>query len=218
MFSIKESLKYGWNKAKENMELALFSTLLILAVGSLSGMGNVGERDYDSGLSLFGFIAIIFLMIIRIGYTKIFLKIHDGEIAKFTDIFQEYKTFWRYLGVSILTPLAIFGGLILLIIPGIIWAVRFSFAPIIVVDTKSGPIVSMKESYAITKGKFWKLLGFWLVIGLVNLAGFLVFGVGLLATIPVSTLATVYVYRILSETKAAVNPEVSPMPMAPSPQ
>lgn len=218
MFSIKESIKYGWSKAKEHMELVFFTTFLLLAVGLLSELKGYGSGSDFGSFGLLNFLAVIFMIIIRIGYTKIFLKIHDGEITKFTDIFQEYKTFWRYLGVSILTMLAIFGGLILLIIPGIIWAVRFSFAPIIVVDTKSGPIVSMKESYAVTKGKFWKLLGFWVVIGLVNLAGLIVFGVGLLVTIPVSTLATVYVYRILSETKAAINPEVSPMPMAASPQ
>ena len=107
MFSIKESIKYGWNKCKEHMELVLFATLLILAAGCLPKK------------SLFGFLVMIFLIIIRIGYTKIFLRIHDGESPKFVEMFDEYRTFWRYLGASILTCLTVIGGLILLIIPGI---------------------------------------------------------------------------------------------------
>jgi uncharacterized membrane protein len=205
MFSIKESIKYGWNKSKENMELVLFATLLVLAVSSL--IGGLGSRP---GISLFGFIVTIFVIIVRIGYTKIFLKIYDGESPKFVEIFEEYKTFWRYLGVSILMPLTILGGLILLIIPGLIWAVRFSFSPIIVVDTKIGPIASMKESYAITKGNFWKILLFWITIGLVNLLGFICLGIGLLVTVPVSTFASVYVYRTLSKTKAGLVEASSP--------
>lgn len=207
MFSIKETIKYGWNKSKEHLELALFTTLLILAIGGLISM--IDDRS-QSDFSLFGFIAVIFMIIIRIGYTKIFLRIYDGESPQFTDIFQEYKTFWRYLGVSILSSLAILGGLILLIIPGIIWAVRFSFSPIIVVDTKIGPIAAMKESYAITKDNFWKILWFWIIIGLINFLGLIFFGIGLLITIPVTTLASIYVYRELSRIKAGLIQNPSP--------
>ncbi len=195
MFSIKESIKYGWHKAKEHLEVALFATLLVLAVSFLIG---------DKRLGLVNLLATVFLLIVRIGYTKIFLRIYDSENPKFVDIFQEYKTFWRYLGVCILTMLAVLGGLILIIIPGLIWAVRFSFASIIVVDTKMGVVASMKESYAITKGKFWKLLLFWITIGLFNLLGLIFFGVGLLVTVPVSTLASIYVYRELSKARAGL--------------
>lgn len=206
MFSVKASLKYGWNKAKENMELVLFTTLLILAVGVLTG--NIGDNKRGIDISMLWFIGTIFSIIIRIGYTKIFLRIYDGESPKFTEIFQEYRTFWKYLGVCILSVLAFVGGLLLLIVPGIIWAVRFSFSSFIVVDTKIGPVAAMKESYAITKGKFWELLFFWLSIGIFNLLGLILFGIGLLITVPVSTLASIYVYRELSRVKAGLSTEL----------
>jgi len=209
MFSIKETLKYGWNKSKEHLELILFSTLLILTVGSVTG--DFGDHNRGGfNFSLFGFVATIFLIIIRIGYTKIFLRIYDGESPKFVDIFQEYKIFWRYLGTSILSFFVIAGGLLLVIIPGIIWAVRFSFSAIIVIDDKIGPVAAMKESWAITKGNFWKLLGFWTVLGLFNLLGLICLGIGLIVTIPVSMFASIYVYRILSKAKAGVLQTPSP--------
>jgi len=208
MFLIKESIKYGWNKCKEHMELILFTTLLILAVGILSG--DLGDNKRGIDFSMLWLIGTIFSIIIRIGYTKIFLRIHDGESPKFVEIFQEYRTFWKYLGVCVLSVLAFVGGLILLIVPGIIWAVRFSFSSFIVVDTKVGPVAAMKESYAITKGSFWKVLLFWITIGLFNLLGLIALGIGLLVTVPVSTLASVYVYRLLSQRKAGLIQTASP--------
>lgn len=193
MFSIKESVKYGWETFKANKEISVLTTLLLLAAGSL-----IGKEGYFIG-GIFILAAIVFLIIVRIGYNKIFLKIYDKEEVKFTDIFQEYRTFWRYLGVSILFPLLVFVGLLLFIIPGLFWAVRFSFSPLIVIDNKSGPIVSMKESYAITKGSFWKLLLFWTVVGLINILGMILFGIGLLISIPLTTLSAVWVYRELSK-------------------
>jgi uncharacterized membrane protein len=200
MFSITESIKYGWAKMKENMQLSLFSTLLMLAVGSVSG----GRRG---GAAVLGILATIFLIIVRIGYTKIFLRMNEGEKPKFSDLFSEYHLFWKYLGVSILTGLAVVGGLILLLLPGIYWAVRFAFSPIILIDTKIGVIASMKESYAITKGSFWSLLLFWIAIIAINFIGVILLGVGLLFTIPVSTFATIQIYRKLSSAKAGVTVE-----------
>ena len=197
MFSIKDAIKYGWNKSKEHMELVLFSTFLVLAVASLK-------------FSVLWFIGIIFLIILKIGYTKLFLRMYDGENPKLAEIFQEYKTFWRYLGASILFPIVVLLGLILIIIPGFIWAVRFSFSTLIVIDTKTGPIASMKESYAITKGNFWHLFLFWIAIIGINLLGAILLGIGLLVSIPVSTFAIIYVYRALSKARAAITETASP--------
>lgn len=201
MFSIKESIKYGWQKSKENLEVVFFSTLIVLALG---GFINGFDGYKNPGFSLFMLIVSIFMIIVRIGYNKIFLRIYDGEKPKFVEIFNEYRIFWRYLGVSILFPFIVFCGLILLIIPGLILAIRLSFSPLIVVDTKIGPIEALKESYAITKGSFWKILLFWLAIAVMNLLGLLIFGIGLLLTVPVSTFATIYVYRLLSQQKAGL--------------
>lgn len=202
MFSIKESIKYGWGKFRENISISVLTTLLLLAAGSLSMDENRGKAFF------FNLALSAFLLILRIGYTKIFLKINNGETTKFTDIFQEYKLFFPYLGVTILTFLAAVGGLILLIVPGLIWGIRFSLSPIILVDKKIGPIMAMKESYAMTKGLFWKLLGFWIVIALINLAGMVAFFVGLLVTMPLSTFATVYVYRSLAQKITLTNTQV----------
>lgn len=179
------------------------ATVIIMAGGAL--MSEIGERDSgESWLFLFWLLVFVFLTVIEIGYKKICLRIYDDENPKLAEMFQEYRIFWKYLGVSLLVSLVVFGGLILLVIPGIFWAVRFSFAPFIIIDTRSGLITAMKESYAITKGSFWKILLFWITVGLLNIAGVIPFGLGLLITIPMTTLASVFVYRTLSKNKAAL--------------
>jgi uncharacterized membrane protein len=82
-------------------------------------------------------------------------------------------------------------------VPGIIFALMFMFTTFIVIDRESGPIDAMKESGRITDGHKWKLLGFTLVLVLINLLGLAALVVGLLVSIPVSSLAFVYAYRLL---------------------
>ena len=202
MFSIKESIKYGWEKFKANKEIVLLTTLFLFAISSL---GNANNKAFFWTLAV-----MVFSVILKIGYTRIFLKICDGESPKFVEIFKEYRLFWKYLGTSILTCLTVLGGLILLIIPGIFWAVRFSFAALIVIDTGMRPIAAMKKSYAITKGKVWKLLGFFIVLALVNILGVIALVVGLLVSVPVSTFAWIYVYRELLKSKASLLQTASP--------
>lgn len=186
---------------KENFELVFFATLIILAVSV-----------FTEGQELLSLLAFLFAFIIKIGYEKIFLKVYDGEKPKLSEMFQHYTLFWKYLGVVILNCLVVVGGIILLVIPGIYWAVRFSFAALIVVDTKSGPMAAMKESWAITKGNFWKLLLLWLAIVVINLAGIIALYVGLLITVPVTTFAAVFVYRELTKKRASLSTETISTP------
>ena len=89
--------------------------------------------------------------------------------------------------------------MILLIVPGVIFALMFMFATMIVIDRGLGPIESMKESRRITTGYKWKLLGLALVLTLLNLApDFSRWWSELLVTVPVTVLAFTRAYRELS--------------------
>lgn len=81
--------------------------------------------------------------------------------------------------------------------PGIIALLFFFFSPFIVIDRDMGPIDAMKASVEITKGNRWQLLGLVVVALLLNIVGILAFVVGLLVTIPITTLAIVHAYRLL---------------------
>ena len=82
--------------------------------------------------------------------------------------------------------------------PGIIFMLMFMFVMFIVIDRGLGPVEAMKESARITRGYKWQLLGFVLVLALINVLGMLALLVGLFVTIPVTSLAFAHAYRALS--------------------
>jgi uncharacterized membrane protein len=90
-------------------------------------------------------------------------------------------------------------------VPGIIFMLMFMFTTFIVIERELGPIDAMKESRRITRGHKWQLLGFLLLLVLINLLGLLALVVGMLVSIPVSSLAFAHAYRLLGG-KAEIRP------------
>ena len=95
--------------------------------------------------------------------------------------------------------LAIIGGILLLVVPGIIFAVALGMYPYFILDKKMGPMESLKASRVLTKGARWQLFVFGCVSLLLNLGGLLCLIVGLLWTIPATMIAMAYVYDQLSK-------------------
>jgi uncharacterized membrane protein len=96
--------------------------------------------------------------------------------------------------------LIVLGGLILLIVPGIIWGIQFQFFAYYILTEGCSPVEALKKSAAITKGSKVNLFLFGLLMALVNLAGLLCLVVGLVVTVPTTLVAMAYVFRKLSGT------------------
>jgi uncharacterized membrane protein len=142
------------------------------------------------------------------GATAFYLAAHDNPDTVDLSALWHPRPFWKYLGASILLGLAVAIGFVLLIVPGVIFALMFLFTTFIVIDYELGPIEAMTESNRITRGHKWQLLGFGIVLTLINLLGVLALVVGLLVSIPVSTLAFAHAYRVLSG-RAGATPAVA---------
>ena len=87
---------------------------------------------------------------------------------------------------------------VLLAIPAIVWAIKFSMAFYLIIDKKQEVIASLKQSAQLTDGVKWELLAFFIVTGAVNLLGLIALVIGLFITIPVTFMAYIYVYRKLT--------------------
>jgi uncharacterized membrane protein len=127
----------------------------------------------------------------------IYLSAHDNPDAADLSALWHPRPFLKFLGASILLMLTIAVGFILLIVPGIIFALMFMFTTFIVIDREFGPIDSMKESRRLTYGHKWKLLGLSLLLVLINLLGLAALFVGLFVSVPISSLALTHAYRVL---------------------
>lgn len=75
-------------------------------------------------------------------------------------------------------------------------ALRYSMSRFEVLDG-AGIFESLRKSSIITRGVKWKLVGFGIVLGLLNLLGAVLFLVGLLVTVPITMIAVAHVYTKL---------------------
>jgi hypothetical protein len=79
-----------------------------------------------------------------------------------------YRRLWSILLVSILFGLAVFAGLIALVIPGIIIAVRLSVSiPALVVERKRGT-EALGRSWDLVRGFSWPVFGAFIVVALLT--------------------------------------------------
>jgi len=196
-FNVGDAISYGWNAYWKNVGPLLLLSLVIFAVNVViaiagSGVDNVGGRIL---LQLISFLVGI---ILAMGLIRASLAVTEGRMPEVSMLFQT-DGFGSYLAASILVTLGVVLGLILLIVPGIILAIMWHFfGYVIVQDTTTGPIDAMRRSAEITKGYRWQLLGLGLLLFLINIAGALACGVGIIFTYGITAIAVAYAYRVLS--------------------
>jgi uncharacterized membrane protein len=201
-FSTGASLRYGWETFKTRPGFFIGATVVIILV---SGAVSVLTSGIDAAItgsvdepSLIGSLLNTTLgILVSMGATAFYLKAHDDTGGVTLSSLWHPRPFWKYLLASFLLGITIAIGFVLLIVPGIIFTLMFLFTTFIVVDRELGPIDAMKESHRITRGHKWPLLGFLVLLMLINLAGLMALVVGLLVTIPVTSLAFTHAYRVL---------------------
>ena len=197
-FSKSEVLRFGWDTMKSN--LGFFIGLLIVAYLIYLVPSIIAELLAKKApiLSIIINIAgIVLSIVIQMGLIRISLRFCESEKGEFADLFSCFPLFFKYLAGSILYTLIVWAGTILLIIPGIIWGIKFQFFQYFIVDKGVGPIEALRRSSKITKGAKWDLFLFDILLMLINLLGAICLLIGLFATIPTTMVAMAFVYRKL---------------------
>ncbi len=196
-FSIGEALRFGWDKTRAHSGLLFQAMVALFAVQVASSI--VEEVLKYSVQGVLAMLALgIASVILGTGFTVITLKLAKGEHATYKDLIPPGTLVWTLFCASVLTGLMVVGGLILLIIPGIYFLVRFSMVRFAVVEG-AGIMESLTKSSEMTKGVKWRLLGFLLAMMGLNILGAIFFLVGLLVTVPVSAIAYAHVYLKLKK-------------------
>ncbi|MCD6147811.1 DUF975 family protein [bacterium] len=197
-FSKSEAVRFGWNTTRSN--LGFFIGLLIV-VGMIyfvpDFIAEFLKRDAPVLSFIIDIISWILGIVVQMGLIKIALRFCDNQRAKLADLFSCPSLFFKYLFGLILYQLIVLGGTILLIIPGIIWAIKFQFFDYFIIDKGLGPIEALKESSAITRGAKWDLFLFDLLLGFINFLGAICLLIGLFVTVPIAMVAMAFVYRKL---------------------
>lgn len=199
-FSTQEAFQFGWDTLRDNFGFFIGLVVVVILATAIPGL-IIRKLAVGAGLALaipLQFLNYVWSAIIGMGVVRICLKFCDKQKVELTDLFECLPLTLNYVVAKILYALLVAVGLILLIIPGCIWAIQFYLCSYLVVDKGCGPIEALKESSAITQGAKWQLavFGGWLL--LVNILGAVALLIGLMITIPITMLASVYVYRQLA--------------------
>lgn len=196
-FSKSEAIKFGWEIAKKH----IWFFVVIFVIMALVSMAPNSINNYTkNNFPLLAFVLTIIIwavqMIIQMGLINVSLKFVDGKKPEYSDLFY-YTPIVNYIAGSILYGLIVFLGFILLIIPGIYFAIKYQFYAYLIIDKGFGPVAALKKSAEMTKGIKWSLFLFGLLIAGINILGVLALLVGLLWTFPTTIIATAFVYRKL---------------------
>ena len=194
--------------------------LYILIAGIASTTTQFGEIFTGSSfttLAMFmtgsGVLLTLLALPLQYGYYVAYLNSSRQDLpADIGDLFCGYKCFWKVLGTLLLMMLAIIGGFILLVVPGIILCFAYAMVPYVLRDN---PELSCTETLAksreMMKGHKWELFVLYLsFIGWAILCVFTLF-IGFLWLTPYMQMTETKFYEKIRAEYEGVGEEDMPM-------
>ena len=202
---VGSAYKNGWRQLWKYF-IALF---LIGIIGCIIGIPT-GMNEWVQGAAaagILGFLAFIYGILVegpvQYGVAFAFLKAARGDKLEIKDMFEAFKNYWNAVLASLFVGVIIVIGLVLLIVPGIIFACKLAFTPYLVVDRKMGVMEAIEESWRMTGGHAWKVFFIGLLAIPICIAGLLCFIVGIIISIMLVSLAFASLYHAVSSTGMA---------------
>lgn len=174
-------------------------TLLPMILGFVYSFVTGMTKDPESYNIVMHLIYMLLQFIISMGVIKGFLQVIRGKEVNMETFTSMFPLIIKYLVAQIILSVIIFVGLIFFIVPGIYFAIKYMFAPYLVIDKEMGPIEAMKASAKLTKGIKWDIIGFIAAIVILMYSGIIALLVGLIITVPLATLAYVNFYNVVSK-------------------
>lgn len=134
-------------------------------------------------------------MLLTLGFTRVTLQLIDNEHTEVTHLFNNMDVFLSYFVATVIYMLLVFGGLILLVIPGIFAGIRLQFYTYYILEEQMNAFDALRASFEDTQGLTLQLFLFGLAAIVLNLAGMFFLGIGFMFTYPVTMMATAVIYR-----------------------
>lgn len=171
MISAWSCLREGVDVLVRRLPLLLGAWLVVLAVQQAIDLVAPAAGPW-AWLNLV--LSVALLAPLYAGQYLLVLRVVRNEPVAFRDLFRGFSRWGAITVVSILTVLAVAGGFFLLVVPAIILALMFAWAPIVVLDQAagSGPdrrlgaLEAMRRSKELTAGYRGTLFGISLLLSL----------------------------------------------------
>ena len=182
-----EAWKIYQDRFKTLIIISLMPMLAFLAAGIIGGGGaalGIKLHVNSFGLGAIGIIfalaALIFLIYLGVwGTVAGIIAIKDsGEKIDWKEAYRRSKPLINvFFTTGLLAGLAVMGGLILLIVPGIIFGLWFSQSNYVVVEEGLANTAALKRSKHYVKGRLMEVIGKYVYIGLITLGLYILVGI-----------------------------------------
>lgn len=189
-----------WYLLKPIVLFELIMCAILFVIGFILGMAGLKDAQLTNAVSIAGSILSIIEIPFMIGYAKYCIEfVRGNNTMDWKDPIKfGFSNIITCILVSILTGLIVLGGTILLVIPGIIFAVALTFYQEVCADEPElGAVAIVKKAWNMTKGHRMDLF----VIGLSFIGWALLvpftFGILLIWLYPYMTITMILAYEEL---------------------
>jgi len=217
-------INWAWAKFQQNLAMIAGAVILVVAavIIEIAGFAVVGavtstreyKCDYTSTIDchweggtpfivtmilglLVGLAIAIVLQILAAGMIRGALGVTQGRAFEIGDLFN-FAKIGPVLITAVIVGAIVFVGSILCYLPGIVAGYLLSYSLFFVIDKDMAPMDAVKASFELTKNNLGQTLVWYLVGGLIAVAGAIACGIGIVVTIPITLLGTAYTYKKLT--------------------
>lgn len=179
----------GWEIFKKNIGGFVGFTVILILVSALAAilpekarpLGNIATAVLSGPLNA-GMLIVAF-------------KLIKQRSTTFNDFFLGFNNFLQFFIANLLIGILVGLASLLLVLPGIYLGVAYSLTIALIADRKFDFWEAMETSRKVITKRWFSFFGFVLVLALINVVGFLILGIGLLFTIPLTTCAIAAAYH-----------------------
>jgi uncharacterized membrane protein len=201
--SVTVHFQHAWKAFKSHPRVFVISMLVLFASWVVLEVAVIALQRFGIVVWLvLHFAFFVFFSGVMVGLHRIALETVQGKTPRLTNLTALLDRGPTFLLAFSIYLMAVVSGLVLLVVPGIIVAVRYAFFGQIIATRSKSALEALRDAAALSEGRRWTLGVFLLLVLFLNVVGAAVLGVGLLITFPVSLLATSDLYRSLQQQPA----------------
>jgi hypothetical protein len=197
--SIRHAFDFAWPAFKKRSGLFTAVLLTILAAWVILEIVVIAGQRF--GILLWAVMHLAFLIFfagVELGLIQICRALSDGKAPAFAETFAYLPLGAKFLAAQILYVLMVAIGLLLLVVPGVYFGVRYALFGFCFANGETNPLRCFQQSAILSKGATTGLLWILAALFIFNLLGASLLGLGLLITVPLSVLIMTDVYRQLA--------------------
>lgn len=221
-FDVGAAFSWAWDRFKQNAGPLVLGVLVIVVVSgiinTLTSLPTIGAAPDSSATAediwayaganagwgiVGGIVSAVLVAPLTLNLARMALGIADGRQADVGDMFK-FDLAGPAIVLGLLTYLLTMVGLVLCVIPGLIFAFGAGFSTLILADTGRSPWESIKASFGVYKVNLGMALVAVLLGGLVAAVGVIACVIGVLVTAPIGLLFVTYAYRSITGGRVAV--------------